>query len=146
MTLGASGKVPSHQSIKAKDTCCGLLLTICVHLISAYFSNSACSPGDVSQARALPHVYDRAAIFYESLGVTPPELEIFGNTNPMATWFELYGYDTAAEAKPELRPRGVALSRGETDAPAIVGTGGSESSSASGRSLQIAVMPSRSRR
>ena len=43
-------------------------------------------------------VYDRATIFHESLGLAPRELAIFTNPNPLANWFELYGYATAAEA------------------------------------------------
>ena len=43
-------------------------------------------------------VYDRAAIFYESLGLTPSELTIFTDPNPLNAWFQLYGYANAALA------------------------------------------------
>src|SRR5205085_4590119 len=43
-------------------------------------------------------MFDRAAIFVESLGLTPGELAIFTDPNPLPTWFDLYGYDAAADA------------------------------------------------
>jgi hypothetical protein len=45
--------------------------------------------------------YDRAAIFFESLELSPAELAIFTNPDPLSKWFELYGYATEAEALTE---------------------------------------------
>lgn len=42
--------------------------------------------------------YDRAAVFAESLGLSPAEYAIFTNPNPLPTWFELYGYKSENEA------------------------------------------------
>lgn len=42
--------------------------------------------------------YDQAAILAEFLGLSPEELALFSNPNPLTTWFELYGYSSAAEA------------------------------------------------
>ena len=42
--------------------------------------------------------YDRAAIFYESLGLSRAELVIYTDPNPLPRWFELYGFATAADA------------------------------------------------
>jgi ABC toxin-like protein/neuraminidase-like protein/virulence plasmid A protein len=42
--------------------------------------------------------YDRAAIFIESLGLSPSEYAIFINP-PLSHWYELYGYSTEADAK-----------------------------------------------
>src|SRR5262249_24997007 len=39
-----------------------------------------------------------AAIFIESLGLSPTEAAIFTDPNPLATWFELYGYPDEATA------------------------------------------------
>ncbi|GIX46749.1 MAG: hypothetical protein KatS3mg131_0960 [Candidatus Tectimicrobiota bacterium] len=41
---------------------------------------------------------DRAAIFIESLGLAPAETTLLVNSNPLATWFELYGFNSEAEA------------------------------------------------
>jgi len=46
--------------------------------------------------------YDRAAIFIESLGLSPAEYAIFTDPDPLAKWYELYGYKTAAEATTEV--------------------------------------------
>ena len=46
-------------------------------------------------------LYDREAIFIESLGLSPAEYVIFTDPNPLAKWYELYGYQTAAEATTE---------------------------------------------
>ena len=45
--------------------------------------------------------YDRADIFIESLGLSPTEYAIFTDPDPLAKWYELYGYKTAAEATKE---------------------------------------------
>src|SRR5262249_21659376 len=45
--------------------------------------------------------YDRAAIFFESLGLSPSDVEIFTDPNPLPTWFELYGFDTEGNALTE---------------------------------------------
>jgi len=42
--------------------------------------------------------YDRAAIFTEYLGVSPAEYAIFIDPNPLPTWYELYGYESADKA------------------------------------------------
>ena len=47
---------------------------------------------------ATAQTYDRAAMFVESLGLTPAEAALFTNTDPLATWFELYGFANAADA------------------------------------------------
>jgi hypothetical protein len=44
---------------------------------------------------------DRAAVFYESLGLSPAEVAIFTNPDPLSEWFRLYGFETAAEALDE---------------------------------------------
>lgn len=46
-------------------------------------------------------VYDRAAIFLESLRLSPTEIDLFTNPDPLAKWYELYGYKNAAEAMTE---------------------------------------------
>ncbi|MDE1674626.1 neuraminidase-like domain-containing protein [Nocardia gipuzkoensis] len=43
--------------------------------------------------------YDRAAIFIESLGLSPAERAIIADPNPLTTWWELYGYATVDEAR-----------------------------------------------
>jgi hypothetical protein len=43
----------------------------------------------------------RAAIFMESLGLSPAEAEIFLNPDPLAAWYELYGFASEAEATTE---------------------------------------------
>ena len=45
--------------------------------------------------------YDREAIFIESLGLSPSEYTIFTDPDPLAKWYELYGYKTATEATTE---------------------------------------------
>ncbi len=45
--------------------------------------------------------FDRSTMFMESLGLSPAELAIFTNPDPLATWHELYGFATAAEATTE---------------------------------------------
>jgi hypothetical protein len=47
---------------------------------------------------AATETYDRAAIFCESLGLSPSELAIFTNHDPLSEWFKLYGFDAAAKA------------------------------------------------
>lgn len=42
--------------------------------------------------------YDRAAVFVESLGISPTELAIFTNPTPLSDWFKLYGFDTELQA------------------------------------------------
>lgn len=46
-------------------------------------------------------VYDRAAIFLESLRLSPTEIDLFTNPDPLAKWYELYGFKNAAEATTE---------------------------------------------
>lgn len=43
-------------------------------------------------------VYDRAAIFLESLRLSPTEIDLFTNPDPLAKWYELYGFKSAPEA------------------------------------------------
>lgn len=43
-------------------------------------------------------VYDRAAIFLESLRLSPTEVDLFTSPDPLAKWYELYGFKNAAEA------------------------------------------------
>ncbi|MFN8499658.1 MAG: neuraminidase-like domain-containing protein [Anaerolineae bacterium] len=45
--------------------------------------------------------YDRAAIFFESLGLSPAEIALFTDPNPLAAWFKLYGFDRAEDALTE---------------------------------------------
>ena len=45
--------------------------------------------------------FDRAAIFMESLGLSPTEVGVFTKPDPLATWHELYGFMTAVEATTE---------------------------------------------
>lgn len=42
--------------------------------------------------------YDRAAVFHESLGFSAAELAVYTDPDPLARWFDLYGFSTAAEA------------------------------------------------
>lgn len=44
---------------------------------------------------------DRAAVFHESLGLSPAEVAIFTNPDPLSEWFKLYGFETAAKALDE---------------------------------------------
>ena len=61
---------------------------------------SAPAAGDRLVFRPLDHrpLDHRAAIFMESLGLAPAEVDIFAEPNPLLTWHELYGFATAAEA------------------------------------------------
>ena len=43
-------------------------------------------------------VYDRAAIFLESLRLSPTEIDLLTNPDPLAKWYELYGFKSAADA------------------------------------------------
>ena len=43
----------------------------------------------------------RAAIFMESLGLAPAEIDIFADPSPLSKWHELYGFATAADATTE---------------------------------------------
>lgn len=45
--------------------------------------------------------FDRAAVFVESLGLSPAEAALFTNPDPLSTWHELYGFSSAAEATTE---------------------------------------------
>ena len=45
--------------------------------------------------------FDYAAIFMESLGLSPAEVAIFTNPNSLASWHKLYGFATPAEATTE---------------------------------------------
>ncbi|MCA9468758.1 MAG: peptidoglycan-binding protein, partial [Nitrospira sp.] len=47
--------------------------------------------------------FDRSHIFLESLGLSPSEIELLINQTPLATWYELYGFPTAAKATTEAR-------------------------------------------
>ncbi|MBX3629208.1 MAG: hypothetical protein KF908_04695 [Nitrosomonas sp.] len=42
--------------------------------------------------------FDRAAIFMESLGLSPAEVAIFTNPDPLERWYELYGFANEEEA------------------------------------------------
>ena len=42
--------------------------------------------------------YDHSMIFFESLGLSPAEIAIYTDPNPLAKWFELYGFATQPEA------------------------------------------------
>jgi hypothetical protein len=53
-------------------------------------------PGDALFVPA--QTYDRAAVFIESLNLSPAEYAIFTNPNPSPSWFELYGYQSENEA------------------------------------------------
>jgi 5-hydroxyisourate hydrolase-like protein (transthyretin family) len=53
-------------------------------------------PGD--ELFAAGRIYDRAAVYAESLGLTPAEWGLFTDPNALATWFKLYGFDHAATA------------------------------------------------
>jgi Neuraminidase-like domain/Salmonella virulence plasmid 28.1kDa A protein/Putative peptidoglycan binding domain len=53
-------------------------------------------PGDDLLAPTQP--FDRAAIFVESLGLSPSEAAIFTNPDPLAAWHELYGFASANDA------------------------------------------------
>lgn len=53
-------------------------------------------PNDDLFAPAQP--FDRSTIFMESLGLSPAETAIFTDADPLAKWYELYGFKTAAEA------------------------------------------------
>jgi hypothetical protein len=57
----------------------------------------ALRPGDVLFAPAQRH--DRAAIFMESLGLSPAEYPIFTDPDPLPKWHELFGYASDAEAR-----------------------------------------------
>ena len=46
-------------------------------------------------------VYDRAVVFMESLGLSPGEIALYTNPNPLPTWFELYGFAKEADALTE---------------------------------------------
>ena len=43
--------------------------------------------------------FDRAAIFMESLGLSPTETEIFTDPDPLDKWWELYGYKDEVAAR-----------------------------------------------
>jgi hypothetical protein len=45
--------------------------------------------------------YDRAAVFFESLGLSPSEVAIFTDPDPLGAWFTLYGFATEEEALTE---------------------------------------------
>jgi hypothetical protein len=46
--------------------------------------------------------YDRAAVFIESLGLSPAQAAIFTDPDPLARWHELYGFESALIAAAEL--------------------------------------------
>jgi hypothetical protein len=43
-------------------------------------------------------VYARAAVFLESLQLSPNEIDLFTNPDPLAKWYELYGFKNEADA------------------------------------------------
>lgn len=45
--------------------------------------------------------FDRAAIFMESLGLSPTEVALFTDPDPLLRWHELYGFDTVDQATTE---------------------------------------------
>ena len=45
--------------------------------------------------------FDRADIFMETLGLSPAEVALFTDPDPLSQWHELYGFNTAAEATTE---------------------------------------------
>lgn len=45
-----------------------------------------------------PKPYYRTAVFTEYLGISPAEYNIFIDQNPLAKWYELYGYTSSSEA------------------------------------------------
>ncbi len=53
-------------------------------------------PGDELFVQNQP--FDRSAIFFESLGLSPAEVAIFADPDPLPKWHTLYGYASAAEA------------------------------------------------
>ncbi|WP_337287743.1 neuraminidase-like domain-containing protein [Candidatus Methylomirabilis sp.] len=56
-------------------------------------------PGDDLFASA--QTFDRAAIFMESLGLSPADVAIFTDSDPLANWHKLYGFASAADATTE---------------------------------------------
>jgi hypothetical protein len=46
-------------------------------------------------------LFDYQMIFMESLGLSPTEVAIFTESDPLAKWYELYGFDTPAAATTE---------------------------------------------
>jgi hypothetical protein len=46
--------------------------------------------------------YYRSAVFIESLGLSRQEWEIFTRPDPLASWWELYGYEDAEQARTAL--------------------------------------------
>lgn len=50
-----------------------------------------------------PKAYYRADIFSEYLGLSPAEYAIVTDPNPLAKWFELYGYTSEADALAALK-------------------------------------------
>jgi hypothetical protein len=44
--------------------------------------------------------YDRSATFVESLRFSPDERAVFADANPLAAWWELFGYTSEADALP----------------------------------------------
>lgn len=59
---------------------------------------TAPADGDVLISRPLDH---RAAIFMESLALSPAEADMYADPNPLSTWYELYGYNSDTEATTE---------------------------------------------
>jgi len=53
-------------------------------------------PGDALFAPE--QTYDRFAVLMESLGLSPAESDLFIAADPLARWFELYGFSSANEA------------------------------------------------
>ncbi len=57
---------------------------------------------ELNAPAAQPQRYGHAAVFTESLGLSPAELRILTVADPLAEWFRLYGYDDAPTALAEL--------------------------------------------
>src|SRR5205085_12008920 len=49
------------------------------------------------------YAYYRASILAEYLGISPAEYAVFTNTDPLAGWFKLYGYNDQTTALSELK-------------------------------------------
>jgi len=50
-----------------------------------------------------PQAYYRSHIFSEYLGISPTDYAVFTDSTPLATWHELYGFNTKAEAFAALK-------------------------------------------
>jgi hypothetical protein len=66
------------------------------------FEGTWASPPSAKDRLVFRPLDHRAAIFMESLGLSPAEVEIFTDPNPLPRWHELYGFKTEADATTEL--------------------------------------------